>query len=119
MRLPMLVLLPALLFCAGASSPPAAKPAPAAPQEAAPAARGLAFAQTHCTGCHAVSRGQISPNPESPPFETVANMPGLTATTLKDWLRDSHNFPDIMNFSIDPGQVDDLAAYILTLREGG
>ena len=122
MRLPLLALTPALLFAACAGSLPAGEardtPAPVK-EDAAPAARGLAFAQSRCSGCHGVSRGQLSPNPESPPFETVANMPGLTATTLNEWLRESHNFPETMNFSIAADQVDDLAAYILTLRDGG
>ena len=59
----------------------------------------------------------ISPHPEAPPFESVVNTPGLTITTLKAWLRNSHNFPEIMNFDVDLGQIDDLAAYMLTLRE--
>ena len=84
----------------------------------APVARGRASARAPGGGCHAVTRGRVSPNPESPPFETVVDTPGLTGTTLAAWLRDSHNFPEIMNFSIDPGQVDDLAAYMLTLRSG-
>lgn len=100
-----------------APAPPAATSAPSA-APSTPVARGRAFAQAHCSGCHAVTRGRVSPNPESPPFETVVDTPGLTGTTLAAWLRDSHNFPEIMNFSIDPGQVDDLAAYMLTLRSG-
>ncbi|MEZ5734198.1 MAG: cytochrome c [Novosphingobium sp.] len=80
------------------------------------AATGLAFAQAHCSQCHAVVPLRISPNPEAPPFETVVNVPGLTDVTLKTFLRDSHNFPEIMNFDIDPEQIDALAAYMLTLR---
>lgn len=79
------------------------------------AARGLAFARTHCSACHAVNMG-ISPKPEAPSFETVVNAPGLTADTLKPWLRDSHNYPEVMNFAIAPAQIDDLAAYMLTLQ---
>ena len=102
----------------GDAQPLAAVTAPPAAAPSTPVARGRAFAQAHCSGCHAVTRGRVSPNPESPPFETVVDTPGLTGTTLAAWLRDSHNFPEIMNFSIDPGQVDDLAAYMLTLRSG-
>ncbi|WP_257541473.1 hypothetical protein [Sphingobium sp. CFD-1] len=36
--------------------------------------------------------------------------------SLKPWLRDSHNFPAMMNFAIDPEQIDDLAAYMTTLQ---
>ena len=77
--------------------------------------RGLAFAQKHCSACHAVDQG-ISPKPEAPSFETIINTPGLTTHTLNPWLRESHNFPEIMNFEIEPGQIDALAAYMLTLK---
>ena len=86
--------------------------------ESTPESRGLAFATTHCSGCHAIVAGQVSPNPESPPFETVANMPGLTSATLDAWLRDSHNFPPKMDFSVAPDEVDDLVAYLVTLKSG-
>ncbi len=116
------VLLAAL---AGAcAAPPAAQtaaavppPAAAAPAEgSSPAARGFAFAASHCSGCHAVGRDQLSADPAAPPFEAVVNKPGLTRETLNYWLRTSHNYPEIMNFDIDPDRVDDLAAYMLTLR---
>ena len=44
---------------------------------------------------------------------------GLTRETLSAWLRGSHNFPDMMSFSIDADRIDDLSAYMLTLRESG
>jgi len=82
----------------------------------APAARGLAFAQANCAVCHAVQTG-TSPNAEAPAFAQVINTPGLTADTLRPWLRDSHNFPEVMNFAIAPEQIDDLAAYLMTLKD--
>src|SRR3546814_1878195 len=77
--------------------------------------QGLAFAQKHCSACHAIDTG-ISPKPEAPSFEAIINTPGLTAQTLNPWLQDSHNFPEIMNFEIAPEQIDTLAAYMLTLN---
>src|SRR3546814_5383300 len=77
--------------------------------------QGLAFAQEHCSACHAIDTG-ISPKPEAPSFEAIINTPGLTARTLNPWLRNSHNFPEIMNFEIAPDQIDTLAAYMLTLK---
>ncbi len=92
--------------------------APAAEERESDAAlRGLDFAQAHCSGCHAIKALQVSPNPESPPFDSVVNTPGLTPQTLNTFLRDSHNFPEVMNFDIDSGQIDDLTAYMLTLRQ--
>lgn len=79
-------------------------------------ARGYAFARVHCAPCHAVTALSSSPNPEAPPFEAVVNSRGLTARTLETFLRDSHNFPGAMAFSIDPKEVDDVTAYMLTLK---
>ena len=93
------------------------RPAPLpASDQSTPAARGLAFATAHCASCHAVGRPAISPNPEAAPFETIVATPGLNSATLTDWLRDSHNYPEAMQFTIAPDQVEDLAAYMLTLR---
>lgn len=79
-------------------------------------ARGFNFAQAHCAGCHAITANAASPNPEAPPFEAVVNSTGLTARTLETFLRDSHSFPGQMAFAIDPAKVDDLSAYMLTLK---
>jgi|GEM_PF-190195 len=84
--------------------------------EATPASRGLAFAQANCATCHAIGAG-ASPRPQAPSFATVINTPELTAETLRPWLQDSHNFPETMNFAIAPDQIDDLAAYMLTLKD--
>lgn len=79
-------------------------------------ARGFAFAKAHCAGCHGISPNASSPNPEAPLFEAIANREGLTARTLETFLRDSHNFPGQMAFEIDPAKVDDVTAYMVTLR---
>lgn len=84
-----------------------------------PAARGLAYAKAHCAACHGITANAPSPNPEAPPWDAVVNKPGLTRTTLATFLRDSHSYPDAMNFRIDPSRVDDLAAYMVTLRRKG
>ena len=80
------------------------------------AAEGLAFAQTNCASCHAVGANQVSPNTMAPAFEAIANTRGLTDKTLTVWLRDSHNYPEMMNFEIDAKHIDDLAAHMLTLQ---
>lgn len=105
----------ALLAAAATASACAAR----APIEQPSAARGLAFAQTHCASCHAVAANGISSNPESPPFEDIANMDGLTSATFSQFLLDSHNFPAAMNFTVPPARARDLAAYMLTLRKTG
>ena len=90
---------------------PAAKPAPAEPSP------GLAFAQAACGGCHAVDRRSVSPNPNAPPFAAVVNQEGLTGNTLAAWLRNAHNYPDEMKFTLEGRNVDDLVEYMLTLRD--
>ena len=80
------------------------------------AVEGLVFAKARCAGCHNVTDGQVSRNPNAPPFEAIANTRGLTDNTLKAWLRDSHNCPGQMDFEIDARRIDELAAYILTLN---
>lgn len=79
--------------------------------------QGLAFAQAHCATCHDVTDGQKSPNPQAPPFSVIANTQGLTDKTLTSWLSDSHNYPELMDFDINNRDIDDLAAYILTLQK--
>ena len=98
----------------------AASPAPPSTRVAADRApseqRGLAFADARCAGCHAVTPG-ISPNPQAPPFAAVINTPGLDLATLRPWLQNSHDFPAMMDFAIEPEHIDDLAAYMLTLKD--
>lgn len=77
---------------------------------------GREFARTHCAGCHAIDAG-ISPKPEAPSFGAVINTPGLSDATLKPWLRDSHNYPEIMKVEIAADQIDALAVYMLTLKD--
>lgn len=91
----------------------------AAPRPGASAKRGLALAEARCAGCHAVGANQSSPNPESPSFEDVANRPGLTAASLGRYLRDAHNYPAAMDFTIERRHVRDLSAYFVTLRRPG
>ncbi len=83
------------------------------------AKRGLAFAQQRCSACHSVTTNSISPNPESPPFEDIANRPGVTRLSLRQFLRDSHNYPAAMNFRVEQARIRDLADYVLTMKKAG
>ena len=77
------------------------------------------FAQAACGDCHAVERLHLSPNPKAPAFVQIANRTGLTDETLSYWLRSAHNYPEAMDFELDDARVEELTAYILTLREDG
>jgi mono/diheme cytochrome c family protein len=95
----------------------ACQPLPPAGQTAADPQPGLALAQAGCSGCHALDQRSVSPNPNAPPFAAIVNQQGLTRNTLAAWLRNAHNYPDEMKFSLDGHKVDDLVAYMLTLRD--
>ena len=92
---------------------PASEPQP---ELSARAARGYAFATRRCAGCHAIEANGTSLNPEAPPWEDIANRRGVTRETLRKFLRDSHNFPAAMKFTVDRRRNAELAAYMVTLQ---
>ncbi|MBY0563317.1 MAG: cytochrome c [Hyphomonadaceae bacterium] len=82
------------------------------------AARGLAFAEATCGSCHRVAAGlEMSPYPAAPPFEEIANTPGMTRLALGVWMQSSH--PSMPQLVVEPEQLDDVHAYLLTLKRGG
>jgi len=108
----MLVFPLGLGLAATALAAPAHRSAPAVQ-------RGHAFAEAHCAACHAITANGSSPNPEAPPWDDVANRPGLTAATFAAFLADAHNYPAAMDFKVERSVISDLAAYMLTLRKPG
>ena len=90
---------------------------PAGSAASAESRSGLAFAKSACGGCHAVEQRSVSPNPSAPPFARIVNQEGVTSNTLAAWLRDAHNYPSEMKFTLERRRIDDLAAYMLTLRD--
>jgi mono/diheme cytochrome c family protein len=80
------------------------------------ARKGLSYAQKICSACHNVLRTESSsPNAQAPPFKRIANTPGMSITALTVWSRTSH--PTMPNLVIAPEDMDDLIAYILSLRD--
>jgi mono/diheme cytochrome c family protein len=80
------------------------------------AGRGLAYAQEVCAECHNVLRSDAaSPNRLAPPFKKIANTPGMSITALTVWSRTSH--PTMPNLMIEPNDMDDLIAHILSLKD--
>lgn len=88
-----------------APSVAAASPAPAP-----------AFVEAACGGCHAVEPPFLSPNARAPDFEAIANRPGVSTSTIKSWLRNAHNYPEVMDFDLDKEHIDEVADYMITLR---
>jgi len=97
-------------------------PAPEAPHasgidagEAGNPALGFTYAQQTCASCHAIAAGEsLSPNPAAPAFDTIANTPGMTGIALNVWLHTPH--PSMPNFIVDADRIDDLSAYLATLK---
>lgn len=117
-RFPLLT-LSALVLC-GASALAASVPSPSGGEPITltrQEARGLAFARANCAACHAVVPNSTSPNPESPPFEDIANRPGITRKTLGAYLKDAHNFPEAMNFTVSRKKIGDLSAWIMRMQQ--
>jgi len=84
-------------------------------QEIGHAGAGLALAQHLCSQCHAVQKGELkSPNPDSPPFERIASVPGMTATALRAALNSSHR--TMPNLMLKSDEQADIIAYILSLK---
>jgi len=99
---PLALLVPALAACQTTET--ALQPDPPA------------FVEAACGGCHAVEPPFLSPNPEAPSFEAIANREGLSQETLADWLADAHNYPETMDFDLERAQVEQIADYMITLR---
>lgn len=115
----LLIALTALTACAtapGADNPPAMAGKPTSPS---PDTRAPAFVEAACGGCHAVEPPFLSPNPASPSFAAIANRRGLSETSLGDWLADAHNYPEEMDFTLTRKQIEQIAAYMVTLRDAG
>ena len=108
----------ALAACAapGTDNPPAMLGKRTAPSADA---RAPAFVEAACGGCHAVEPPFLSPNPASPSFAAIANRRGLSEKSLADWLAEAHNYPEDMDFTLTRAQIDQIAAYMVTLRHAG
>jgi mono/diheme cytochrome c family protein len=80
------------------------------------ARKGLSYAMKVCAACHNVSESKApSPNSKAPPFKHVANLPGTTLAALTVWSRTPHS--SMPNLIVEPNDMDDVIAYILTLKD--
>jgi mono/diheme cytochrome c family protein len=92
-------------------------PAVVAPaQEVGSPAAGLALAERWCAECHLVSGQAATPVPAGAPpsFQSVAADPAVTELWLRTFFVTPH--PVMPNIRPSPDQVDDLVAYILSLK---
>ena len=87
----------------------------ASAQESGHPGQGLALARQVCSECHAIDRTQArSPNAAAPRFETIANIPGMTAMALSVALQTPHRtMPNVM---LNADELGNIVAYILSLQ---
>jgi len=116
LQLAALVALAACATAPGTDNPPAMVGKATSPS---PDTRAPAFVEAACGGCHAVEPPFLSPNPRSPSFAAIANRRGLSERSLADWLAEAHNYPEDMDFTLTRPQIDQIAAYMVTLRQAG
>ena len=78
--------------------------------------RGLSYAKKACAECHTVEDGRaVSPNIKAPNFSAIADSPGITERALVVWLQSSHH-ATMPNLMIAPDDLDNVVAYIMSLR---
>jgi mono/diheme cytochrome c family protein len=78
--------------------------------------QGLRIARTQCAECHLVENMVgFSPNRDAPPFEKIANIPGMSSAALSAALQTSHK--RMPNVIIKGSDLSDVISYILSLNE--
>jgi cytochrome c len=81
---------------------------------AGPINRGRAIARVNCSRCHAIDRQGSSPNPKAPPFRLLHRRFPLEQIeeALAEGIMVGHNGPEMPQFVLAPGQINDLIAYL-------
>jgi mono/diheme cytochrome c family protein len=88
----------------------------AGPSMAQDIAAGERIAKTWCAGCHQVGKDQTGTrNDAVPSFPSIAGMSSTTAAGLRVFLSTPHGkMPD---YSLSRNDIQNVSAYILSLRE--
>ena len=78
------------------------------------AASGRLYAMNWCTECHSVEPETAGTGRFAPDFTAIAKSPSTTGSSLKAFLRSEHlRMP---SFALKRSEVDDIVAYIMSLR---
>jgi len=88
-------------------------PAAAAAEDMGDPARGVMLARTWCTGCHVVEPGGRGSD-AAPSFMTIANDPKRGPAALRAWLTRPH--PPMPNMNLSRAEIDDVVAYLRSLK---
>ena len=78
--------------------------------------RGLRFVRTNCASCHAVDKASPSPLRVAPPFRDLHK--SYPVENLQEALGEGivTGHPSMPEFQLDPGQVNDVIAYLKSLE---
>ncbi len=79
--------------------------------------RGAVFAETNCSGCHAIGLTGQSPHPDAVPFRSLSQKYPIRALeeALAEGITVGH--PDMPPFALSPAEIDDLLFYIESIQE--
>lgn len=75
---------------------------------------GRRIVERWCSDCHGVSAGAKSAATSAPSFSAIAAMPSTTALSLGVFMRTSH--PTMPNVMLTPADLNNVIAYVLSLR---
>ena len=78
-------------------------------------ARGRAFAEKNCSGCHAVGEAGASPYAPAPPLRTIHtkyDVEGLAEAFAEGILVGHKGEKQMPEFVLTPAEIDDLLAYL-------
>ena len=78
-------------------------------------ASGRQLATTVCSSCHRVLPMTLSDRSDPPSFQSIADLPSTTGSSLNVFLHPNHR--KMPNFSVSSAQANDLIAYILSLKK--
>lgn len=78
---------------------------------------GRSVSKKLCVNCHIVEPGGQADivNPAIPTFMAIAEKPEQTASRIRGFLLDPH--PPMPNIQLTAHELDDIATYILSLKE--
>jgi mono/diheme cytochrome c family protein len=80
-------------------------------------AAGRSLAMRSCSACHVVSERQQQPAVDGvSSFAQIARNPNTTPDGLRTFIQSPH--PPMPNFSLSRKQLDEVTAYIMSLRTG-
>ncbi len=76
---------------------------------------GENLARQWCSSCHLATSDQASGGDSAPTFEAIAETAAERTSDLRAWLADPH--PPMPNLDLTRYEIDDLLAYIESLRD--